>query len=74
MSRAPTSGYLPTLNLTRMDGFPQYFYCRIGDRYGRGHVNPVGLSRRGDGPATAKVTVSIELNAVAGDTNLTPRH
>ncbi len=72
MSRAPTSGYLPTLDLTRLDGLPEYFYCRIGDRYGRGSVSPVGLSRSEGKPNRSQVAVSIDLNIVAGDTNLTP--
>ena len=72
MSRAPTSGYAPTLALKRMDGLPQYFFCRIGERYCRGSVDPVGHSRSADGQATAKVSVAIKLNTVAGDTNLTP--
>lgn len=73
MSRAPTSGYLPTLDLTRLDGLPEYFYCRVGDRYGRGSVSAVGLSRSEGKPKHSQVAVSIELNVVAGDTNLTPR-
>lgn len=72
MSRAPSSGYVGNLNLTRLDGLPQHFYCRIGDRYGRGMVNSVGLSGTAKHPPTAKVSVAIKLNAVAGDTNLTP--
>jgi len=74
MSRAPTSGYKEYLDIVRTDGTPQYFYCRIGDRYGRGIVDPVRLSRSDPVGPGVEVSVSIKLNAVPGDANLTPRH
>ena len=74
MSLAPSSGYADTLDIVRRDGLPQYFYCRIGNRYRRGIVNPAGLAGSSSRPSTAEVSVSIELNVVPGDRNLTPRH
>ena len=74
MSLAPSSGYVDTLDVVRRDGLPQYFYCRIGNRYGRGTVNRAGFSGSSSRPPTVEVSVSIELNVVPGDRNLTPRH
>ena len=71
MWRAPTTGYEPTLMLDVTSDKTQYFYCRIGNRYGRGSLNPVRLNRNADGSyASASVHVAIRLNPTPGDTNL----
>ena len=69
MRRAPEAGYSPTLALDVTTDKDQYFYCRIGERYGRGRISPVTINRSSKGDY-ASVSVSIRLNPTPGDTNL----
>jgi hypothetical protein len=60
MRRAPESGY-GDLALTGESG-EVFFYCKVGDRYGKGRVTPIMLSRRGDDDPQVEVGVEIRLN------------
>jgi hypothetical protein len=60
MTQAPESGYAD-LTLSRDSGVV-FFYCKVGDRYGKGRVTPIMLSRRGGDDPQVEVGVEIRLN------------
>lgn len=69
MRRAPETGYQATLALDPETDNDQYFYCRIGDHYGRGRITPVMINSNSQG-RYASANIAIRLNPTPGDTNL----
>ena len=49
MREAPASGYRPLLPLDPAAAETRYFYVKLGDRYGRGAVNPAVVARTSRG-------------------------
>ncbi len=72
MKRAPVEGYQTVWNIDVNNmgtNGSQYFYCRIGGHYCRGRIGWVDLNQRDEGNS-ASLSVSIELNPAANNTNL----
>jgi hypothetical protein len=49
MKEAPEGGYQPTLDLDPVAASPTYFFCKIGDLYGRGTVSVPTLEETSQG-------------------------
>ena len=68
LREAPDNGYMPEVRLDRrdahFDGDTFFFYCRIGDRYGKGRLSKP-YSPRSD-PDEVSATIRIHLNADGG--------
>lgn len=62
MLTAPAEGYQSELVLNTEDGYGGYFfYCRIGNQYGKGRVNRPELSIR-DGEFTVVTSIELRMN------------
>ncbi len=49
MREAPESGYGGELDLSAAGGEVVYFFCKIGELYGRGTASPAGLEETSKG-------------------------
>ena len=70
MRLAPESGYQPRLEL--MGDEKQWFYARIGGRYGMGSATAPTVIRHQDGSRSVEISVSLQLNP-DGTRNLNSR-
>lgn len=62
MREAPSDGYGPSLELDPNGAETIYFYCKVGELYGRGSATPALIEELGGGRKRVVAHVEIELN------------
>lgn len=62
MREAPADGYGPSLELDPNGAETLYFYCKVGELYGRGSATPAFIEELGGGRKRVVAHVEIELN------------
>lgn len=62
MREAPVDGYGPSLALDPDGAETLYFYCKVGELYGRGSATPAFVEELGGGRKRVVAHVEIELN------------